>query len=268
MVRAEQTRDTLASDLRRIGLAAGDALVLHSSLRALGFVAGGAATVVHAILDVLGPTGTLMVPTYTYATMRFDPAAEPSLTGAITETVRHWPGAVRSLHPTHSVAVVGRDASALAADHHRMSAIAVDSPLGRMAARGGKILLVGCGHNQNSTIHVGEIAGDVPYKDVPWGDDFAWTRTVVTPDGEIDVPLIHPSGCSKAFGGLEWRLRRRGLVRDGIVGAALCQLMRGADVIATTATLLRGDPGALLCTDPICPRCVAARLAIADGSPA
>ena len=264
MVRAEQSRDSIAHDLRRLGLSTGDAVVLHSSLRAIGVVEGGATTVVQALLDVIGLAGALMVPTFSYVTMCFDPASEPSLTGAITETVRRWPGAVRSLHPTHSVAVIGRDAAALAADHHRMSAIAVESPLGRMAARGGKVLLLGCGHNQNTTIHVGEIVGDVPYKDVPWGDDFAWTRTVVAPEGELDVPIIHPSGCSKAFGAIEWHLRRSGLVRDGIVGSALCQLMRGADVIATTATLLRGDPAALLCTDPVCPRCVEARVAIAE----
>ncbi len=263
MTRPAQTRESIAADLRRLGVARSDALVLHSSLRSLGIVDGGADTVVAAVLDVLGPDGTLMVPTFTYFAMRFDPATEPGLTGAITEAVRRWPGAVRSLHPTHSIAVVGRDAALLAADHHRKSAIAVDSPLGRMAARGGKVLLLGCGHNQNTTIHVGEIAADAPYKDVPWGDDFAWTRTVVTAAGEITVPIIHPSGCSKAFGAMEWHLRRRGAVRDGYVGSALCQLVAGQAIIDATVDVLRADPGALLCTDLICPRCVAARAAIA-----
>ena len=101
------TRGELATDFRRIGLERGDAVVLHGSLRSIGRVDGGADTVVAALLDVLGPDGLLAAPVYTYWTQRFDPAADPGQTGRIAEAIRRWPGAVRSWHPSHSVAAIG-----------------------------------------------------------------------------------------------------------------------------------------------------------------
>jgi aminoglycoside 3-N-acetyltransferase len=220
--------------------------------------------VVQALLDVLGSAGHLMVPTYTYWSSRFDPLHEPSQTGRITEAVRCWPGAVRSLHPTHSVAVIGPEAEALVAGHHLMSAIAVDSPLGRLAQRGGKVLLLGCGHNQNSMIHVGEMAANVPYQDVPFAPDSQRAATVVTAAGEIPAPILAPSGCSKGFGAIEWHLRQRGAIRDGLVGSSLAQFMPGAAVVDATAALLWEEPAALLCSDPHCYRCTTARLVIEE----
>ena len=62
---APRTRDSLAGDLRALGIGAGDVLLVHSSLRSLGWVSGGALAVVQALLDVLGPAGTLVVPSQT-----------------------------------------------------------------------------------------------------------------------------------------------------------------------------------------------------------
>ena len=58
------TRDRLAADLRRLGVQSGDLLMIHSSLRSLGHVVGGAPTVVDALLEILGPTGTLVGPSF------------------------------------------------------------------------------------------------------------------------------------------------------------------------------------------------------------
>lgn len=254
-----QSQESLVADLRRIGLGGGDAVIVHSSLRSVGKVEGGAATVVRALLEVVGPRGLLMVPNFSYSCTYFDPAFEPSLTGVVTETVRRWPGAVRSLHPTHSVAAIGENAVEIVRGHHLMSAIALGSPLDRLAAMGGWVLLLGVGHTQNSTIHVGEIHADVPYKDVPFSPDLALERTVVTPEGERLVPIIHPPGCSKGFGAIEGNLRLGAAIRDGLVGNSLTQLMRGRNVIDTTFAMLTEEPGALLCFDPYCYRCTEAR---------
>jgi aminoglycoside 3-N-acetyltransferase len=256
------TRAELASQLDRIGLERGDAVVLHSSLRSIGRVDGGAETVVAALLDVLGPEGLLVAPTYTYWTQRFDPVTEASLTGRITETIRLWPGAVRSWHPTHSVAAIGMGAAELCDGHHLVGAVSHGSPLDRLAARGGKILLLGVGHVTNSTIHVGEVRANVPYLDIPFSVESFTSATVVTPSGDVCVPIIQPSGCSRAFGAIEQPLRHRGAIRDGLVGEAVAQLMRGRDVIEAVVELLRADPAALLCNDPDSYRCAQARLRI------
>jgi aminoglycoside 3-N-acetyltransferase len=255
-MRIPRTVEQIANGLRRLGLGVGDAIVIHSSLRALGPVEGGAAGVVQALLDVVGPSGLLLVPTYTYFTTRFDPRTEPSLTGQLTETIRTWPGAQRSWHPTHSAVTIGEGAAEIVRNHHLNAASGFGSPLDQVAARDGWVLLIGVGHNANSTVHVGEVHADVPYLDVPFFADSPTEMTVITPDGDVTVPVIHPSGCSKAFGAIELPLRQRGAVRDGILGDALIQLMRGRDVIETTVELLTANPGGLLCTDPACYRCI------------
>jgi len=86
-------------------------VLVHSSLSSLGCVEGGADAVIDALLDVLGPGGTLVVPTLTGTESlsaenppRYDPDATPCWTGRVPETLRRRPGAMRSLHPTHSVA--------------------------------------------------------------------------------------------------------------------------------------------------------------------
>lgn len=247
------------SDLRQLGLRSGDRVVVHSSLRALGRVEGGAEAVVQALLETLGPDGLLVAPAFTYFTERFDPETEPGLVGRIAETIRMWPGAVRSWHPTHSVAAIGTEAEALCAGHHLVGGLDVESPLDRLARQGGYVLLVGVGHASNSTVHVGEARLPVSFLDVTFRPDSPRQATVLADELEMRVPLRHPPGCSRAFGAVERPLRVRGAIRDGRVGGALAQLVRGEDVVETTVALLREEPAALLCTDPQCYRCTEAR---------
>ncbi|MEA2528737.1 MAG: aminoglycoside 3-N-acetyltransferase [Thermomicrobiales bacterium] len=249
----------LITDLQRLGLRAGDRVVVHSSLRAFGPVDGGAEAVVRALLETVGSDGLLVAPTFTYFSQRFDPGREPGLTGRIAETIRTWPGAGRSWHPTHSVAAIGAEEEAICAGHHLVGGLAVDSPLDRLARQGGYVLLIGVGHATNSTVHAGEAHVPVPYLDVPFRPDNAREATVLVNGEEMRVPLLQPPGCSRAFGAVERPLRKRGAIRDGRIGRALSQLVRGRDVVETTVELLRGDPTALLCTDPECYRCAEAR---------
>jgi len=245
--------------LRRLGVRENDALVVHSSLRSLGKVQSGANAVIAALLDVIGANGLLVFPTFTYWTQVFDPTIDPCLTGIIPETARVWPGAVRSWHPTHSVAAIGAGAQELCAGHHLVGGNALGSPLDKLAARDGSILLLGVGHNSNSTIHVGEAHAGVPYLDVPFRADSFSSATIITRDGPLEVPLKFPSGCSKAFGAIEKVLRERGQVRDGMIGDSLAQWVKAQAVIQATVDILRADAGGLLCTDPDCYRCTQSR---------
>lgn len=135
------TRDSLASDLRAMGLRAGETLLVHSSLSSLGWVCGGPGVVVRALLDALGDSGTLVVPTHSadnsdpaywenppvpeawWADIRastpvFDARTTRTLgVGVVPETVRNWPGAVRSCHPQTSFAAVGPRAAAIVEGH-------------------------------------------------------------------------------------------------------------------------------------------------------
>ncbi len=112
----------LVEGFRRLGLQAGLTAMAHSSLSAFGWVEGGAETVIKALLEVLGPGGTLVMPTLCQRDrqLRFstwDPARSPSDVGRITEVFRLWPGVVRSDHATHSVAALGPLAETITSGH-------------------------------------------------------------------------------------------------------------------------------------------------------
>ena len=229
------------------GLGPGDRVVVHSSLRATGLRAGA---LIDELLGAVGPDGLVAMPTFTYDNETFD-ADTPSRTGALAEAFRRRPDAVRSDHPTHSVAAVGPDAAELVACHSRAGAVGVGSPLDRLASAGGLVLLAGVGHVANTTVHVGEVHAAAPYLDIPF--DPSWPAY-----GQTSF-----AGCSRAFGAIERPLRERGAIRDVKVGAAISQLVPGSAVIEATMALLAHDPAALLCTDPGCFRCSRARARLA-----
>lgn len=243
----------IAAGLRGIGLDEGDSVVVHSSLSSLGWVDGGAATVVDALLDVVGPGGTVMVPTFTAASTDapFDPAETPSETGAVTEELRRRPDAYRSSHPTHSVAAVGPDAEGLVADHEYRESLGPDSPMHRFVARGGKILLVGVDHTANSTIHVAEKLAGVPYRDQ--------TREAAVVDGEAELVTVNSAHCSRGFEKLTTVLERTDVTADGQVGEAGVRLLDGPAFLELSTDVLADHPGLLLCDDPDCERCAYAR---------
>jgi aminoglycoside 3-N-acetyltransferase len=226
-----------------IGLAAGDRVVVHSSLRAVGLDADD---LIDDLLAAVGPHGLVVMPTFTYDNTTFAPDT-PSRAGVLTEVFRRRPEAVRSAHPTYSVAAIGDGAHELLDGHERVGATAVGSPLDRLAADGGRVLLLGVGHTSNTTGHVGEFHAGASYLDIPF--DPAWPT-----HNDDRFP-----GCSRAFGALERPLRERDAIRDGKVGGAVAQLVSGGAVIEATVALLRADPAALLCTDPDCYRCSRAR---------
>ena len=156
------TARRLARDLRRLGLAEGDLVCVHSSLSGVGYLVRGADTVIEALLAVVGERGTVMMPTFsggdsTYRWVKsgpppFDPAAAPVTTGALPERFRGWPGVRRSLHPTHSVAARGPLAGRLVEGHEASATPFGDgTPYARLEALGGKVLLLNS--NANSLMH-------------------------------------------------------------------------------------------------------------------
>lgn len=135
--------EKLETTLRELGVEKGATLCVHSALSSLGYIDGGPRTVISALMRAVGESGTIIMPTFSMAgTMkawfesgeRFDVRSTPSKMGAITELFRTSPGVIRSIHPTHSVAVWGRRAEAIVAGHQQSpTPFGLQSPYARLA---------------------------------------------------------------------------------------------------------------------------------------
>ena len=174
------TATSLTADLRRLGLASGMTVMVHSSLSAIGWVVGGAHAVVDALLQAVADDGTIMMPTHSgacsdpsswenppvpeawWSTIREEmPAYDPDLTptlgmGAIVECFRHTPGVLRSAHPTVSAAALGPDAAELVGEHTFEAGMGEGSPQSRLYDLDGQILLLGVTHSNNTSLHLSE----------------------------------------------------------------------------------------------------------------
>jgi len=159
----------MCAALTALGIQKGQLLMVHSSLRSLGQVEGGAASVIEALERSVGPDGTLMMPGLSYESVTreqpyFSQRETPVCVGVIPETFRKSPGVVRSLHPTHSVCAWGRRARELTAAHGLdTTPVGANSPFRRLAQEGGRILMLGCGLRPNTFMHGVEEAACAPY---------------------------------------------------------------------------------------------------------
>ena len=164
-----QTINHIAAELRALGVRPGGVLLVHSSLRSLGPIPGGAETVVQGLLDALGPDGTLLMPALSYARVTpeqplFDVRLTPSNVGALPETFRTRPGTLRSVHPTHSVCGVGRLAAELLDRHiEDRTPCGPRSPFHLLPEYDGQILMLGCGLRPNTSMHAIEELVEPPY---------------------------------------------------------------------------------------------------------
>jgi len=181
------TKSRLIADLRSLGLAEGQTVMLHTSVKRIGWVVGGPDVVLDAIVDILTPTGTLMMyvgwegDTYHMsewsqekqdAYMRECPAFDPVSShayrkwGILTEYLRTRPGSARSNHPDGSFAAVGRFAEYITADHPLQYGYGPGSPLAKLCELGGKVLLLGSPLECVTLLHHSEHMARVPNKRV------------------------------------------------------------------------------------------------------
>jgi aminoglycoside 3-N-acetyltransferase len=247
------TRDILIADLDRLGIGAGDVVLVHSSLSRLGNVAGGAEAVIDALLAAVGPDGTVLFPTLTGSEDLgpdhppvMDVRATPCWTGRIPETARQRPDARRSFHPTHSIAAIGAAADRYASGHE-LGASPCDarSPYHRLIAEGGKILLLGGVTQQsNTTLHCLEELAGVPYH----LQDEPTDGTVIDATGVRHTVRnrLHRYGWERDFVKVEGPLMEANALRIAPVGASDARLMPADRFAAILLPLLRADPLFLL----------------------
>lgn len=238
------TLDTLVRDLRALGVESGETLLVHSSLSSLGWVNGGAVTVVRGLLGALGPDGTLVVPAQSadlsdpavwskppvppqwWDTIRatmpaYDPLTTPTRgVGVVPETVRTWPGALRSAHPQTSFAAVGPNAGRVVEGHASDCRLGERSPLARLESLGARVLLLGAGYDSCTAFHLAEYRIPSPLVEVGRPGPGGW-ETVT----EVSIT-------SDRFDELGHDFERDRPVLRAQVGAAEARLFPLADAVA------------------------------------
>ena len=167
-------RAALTKQLEEMGMVKGDSLLVHASLRSMGFLEDGANTVIEALLNAVGESGNLLMPSspvvglqldYVQSKPVFDSKTTPSGMGAISENFRKLKGVKRSLHPTEAVCALGSQAAYLTEGHfNQLTPYNANSPFYRLCELKGKILYVGVTlDNAGTSLHVLEDAVDFPY---------------------------------------------------------------------------------------------------------
>ncbi|KIL93787.1 spbc2 prophage-derived aminoglycoside n(3)-acetyltransferase-like protein yokd [Fusarium avenaceum] len=241
------TRSSLTNDLQNLGLKRGDTILVHSSLSKIGWINGGAEALTQSFLDVLTSQGTLVVPTQTssnsdparwiappvpeewWQTIRDTrPAYDPRTTrtermGALAETVRTWPGAVRSVHPQTSFGAVGAKAEFVTEGHALDSMLGENSPLARLEDLDAKVLLLGVGFGSCTCFHLAEYRTEMPKAD---------TSFAVMEDGARKWKTVSDVSVNEEdFAELGDDFLKTGSVRKGKVGAADCYLFSLSEAV-------------------------------------
>lgn len=179
------TKDILMKDLRKIGIQAGDNVIVHSSMSKIGWIVGGVITVINALMEVLTEEGTLVMPTmsgntdpanWNYPAVPadwipiirqerppYDPAITPTRSmGRIPELFRTLPNVVRSNHPQSSFSAWGKHAEEIVSEYKIESSFGHVSPLRKVYDLNGKILLLGVHHSSNTSLHYAEVKAELP----------------------------------------------------------------------------------------------------------
>lgn len=263
--------DELTEGFERLGLRAGDSVVVHASLESLGVVDGGAAMVLHRLLGVLGKGGTLLMPTFTSVTkhgsthdnhtklgcwceghedrhLPFIPELQPDKNiGVIAQRLCSWPSSRRSRHPAYSFVAVGKHGDELVGDYSLDDPLL---PLKRFLKQDPRVLTVGVGFDLVAAIHVAE--------QLRLMSKFPRERALIfTSKGRawVDITAL---GCSAGFGKLKAHLEERGS-KNTKIGSATSEIHSMRKLIEGADSLLAEQPKALLCDNSACLSCSAVK---------
>jgi aminoglycoside 3-N-acetyltransferase len=239
-------KQNLIDGFRKVGLNAGDIVLVHSSFNSLGGVEGGPQAVIDALLDVLTPEGTLIMPTFNFGFNQGEPwdvQKTPSKMGVLTELVRLNPESRRVFHPFYSFAILGKLKDELASVRYKDS-YGPDSIFARLRKLDGKIMIIGLSYNHSMTFfhHVEQTQG-VDYRFIKKftgevtdeaGRTYTDTFTMLVRDLDKGVQTaVDPMGAM---------LEKHGIVSIGKIGNADVKLMKANDVFRVTVEEMKQNP--------------------------
>jgi aminoglycoside 3-N-acetyltransferase len=238
------TKEQLISDLKKIGISVGDSVLVHSSLSKIGFVYGGPKTIVDALFETVGDTGTLLFPafpatgrnkTYLEENSFFDLKNTPSQMGSITEYFRKLPGVFRSFHPTDSVCAKGPLAEYYTNSHFgQLTPYNENSPFRKLCDKKGKILMLGTTLNGACTnLHTLEDAVDFKF---PVYDVKTYEVKMIDDSGKESImktKVHNPEYSAKRnCDALKPMFEKEGVLVNGFVGEAKSMLIDAEKMFA------------------------------------
>ncbi|MEP6652595.1 MAG: AAC(3)-IV family aminoglycoside N-acetyltransferase [Myxococcales bacterium] len=240
--------EAVTSQLTSLGVAQGGVLLVHASFRAFRPVVGGPEGLIEALRRALGPRGTLVMPSWTGDDHQpFDPLTTPAAAdpGVVADTFWRLSSVLRSNHP-QAFAAVGPRAAEITAGPLPLPPHIPSSPVGRVHDLDGQVLLLGVGHDANTTLHLAELLADVPYG-VPR------SCTIFRDGRPVIITYIENDHCCARFALADDWLRAAGLQHEGRVGQAHARLAAARDIVARARAHLAVDP--LVFLHPTAARC-------------
>jgi len=252
------TKSDLIKNIEAMGIKKTDTLLIHSSMKSIGAVDGGAETVLDAFIEHLADDGLLIFPTHTWATVPgetdlYDPETSPSCVGILTNLFMKRPNTHRSLNPTHSVAAIGKDAEEYVTGEELFP-----TPLGKggcwhkLIDRNAKIMFLGCPLSKNTFIHGVEEWCEIANR--------LTADTVVIKIKQKDGNIIerptyrHQSpvpDVSANYKKMESVYLRKGAASAGKLGDARCIICDAKKIAAITSEYLKETPDIFLTEDEI-----------------
>ena len=254
------TRQDIYAGLRQMGVKPSDTVIMHTSMKAIGEVEGGAEGFLSAMIDYFAEDGLLIVPTHTWARAFDKSYSGPTLEmdspytciGLIPSLAAVHPAAHRSLHATHSVAAFGKKAEDYIAGEVLIDTFTSKRGCyGKLYEMGGKVLLVGVGHNRNTYLHSCEERMDVPNR----LSDEPFPTTIRLRSGDIiERPLRGhmAKGCpdvSAHYPKFEPAFRLAGAITDGFIGSAKTQFCDCVTMCHVMRIIHEAHPGELCFDD-------------------
>lgn len=249
------TKEQIVFALELGGIQKGDVVLMHSALSNIGYVEGGADTVIDAVLEAVGSEGTFAVSTMSFNNP-FDAAMDPSTVGIISERHRLRPNSLRSLRPVHSINAIGARAEELIRDHDKCETnCGPGSPYLKLRDMGGKIILLGVDMNRNTTLHaIEDIMNSV----------YLVNRTIPAPkyvgdyqNKTMEMKKFCPG--HRDFLSFTADLRRADALIEVCVGNALAKIIDVQKMFRLGEEFLARDPLYFLCKNENCEHCGSVR---------
>lgn len=231
------TRAEVTHQLRDLGVTEGCVLQVHTSFRAVRPVEGGPEGLIDALLGAVGPGGTVVMPSWPDDTDHgFDPwvdPADPDL-GAVADLFWRRPDAARNDHPA-AFAAIGPAAAAVLRDPLALPPHEPNSPVGRVRDLGGQVLLLGVGHDANTTIHLAELEAGVRYRRLK--------QCTVLRDGTlVTIEYGENDHCCSRFKLVDAWVDAAGVQVRGTVGHAEARLVPAQELVEIVTARLRSEP--------------------------